>query len=428
MQEKHRWHHHLTINAYWLGVSFMWNSLHSILLPVLLLSFTPQGMRNTSYGILTFVGLLVAMVVQPLSGALSDGTRHALGRRRPWIFLGTLLDLACLLVLAMAGSFWVVAVGYMLLQLTSNLAHGPAQGLIPDLIPEGKRGFAAGVKNLFDMMGIIAAGLITGTLMSGATPRIVLTITVIAGILLVVTIVTMVGARETTTQADPDNSIASGLALEQLRDLVRVDFGAHRGYTRLLATRFCVLLATYLVQSFGLYYFRDALGMVDPSRAIGSLMAAVGVSVALAAYPAGALSERWGRKGITLAACSLTALGMALLLVVRSMSGLWILGGIIGLGMGAFASVNWAWATDLVPSQEAGKYLGLSNLATAGSAAVARLFGPGIDLVNSWWPHAGYSMLFLVATAAVVVGLFLTLGVPQRARDTVQKRSPKNAR
>jgi hypothetical protein len=58
------------------------------------------------------------------------------------------------------------------------------------------------------------------------------------------------------------------------------------------------------------------------------------------------------------------------------------------MATGIFVSVNWALATDLIPQEEAGKYLGLSNLATAGSAAVARLTGPMIDGLNALRPGA----------------------------------------
>ena len=54
----YRWYHHITLNAYWFGVSFMWNALHPIVLPVLVLSFAPEGAKNTSYGLLTFVGIV----------------------------------------------------------------------------------------------------------------------------------------------------------------------------------------------------------------------------------------------------------------------------------------------------------------------------------------------------------------------------------
>jgi len=84
-----------------------------------------------------------------------------------------------------------------------------------------------------------------------------------------------------------------------------------------------------------------------------------------------------------------------------------------GIGMGIFTSVNWAWATELVPSAEAGKYLGLSNLATAGSAAVSRLLGPFIDLANAHFPNSGYTMLFVLAAIGAFAGLFLTLRIPE---------------
>ena len=101
LRTQSRLYHLVAINAYWLGVSYMWNSLHVIILPILMLSYTESG-KNTAYGLLTFLGLMVAMVVQPLSGALSDRTRHRLGRRRPWILLGTLIDMVWLLMMVLA--------------------------------------------------------------------------------------------------------------------------------------------------------------------------------------------------------------------------------------------------------------------------------------------------------------------------------------
>ncbi|MBC7238690.1 MAG: PucC family protein, partial [Chloroflexi bacterium] len=97
--------------------------------------------------------------------------------------------------------------------------------------------------------------------------------------------------------------------------------------------------------------------------------------------------------------------------------------GCIGVGIGIFSCVNWAWATDLVPAAEAGKYLGLSNLATAGSAAVARLLGPAIDSVNHFFPKAGYSLVFLLAAASAFVGLILILRMPEGKANT-QAQTP----
>lgn len=63
----------LILNTCWIGISFLWNTLHPIILPAVLINFVPDTQKNTWLGMLTFIGLIVAMIVQPLSGALSDG-------------------------------------------------------------------------------------------------------------------------------------------------------------------------------------------------------------------------------------------------------------------------------------------------------------------------------------------------------------------
>jgi MFS family permease len=414
LRTKHRWHNLVSINAYWLGTSYMWNSLHIIVLPILMLSYTESG-KNTAYGLLTFLGLVVAMVVQPLSGALSDRTRHRLGRRRPWILVGTLIDMVWLLTMALAKRYWLVAVSYILLQFSSNLAHGPAQGLIPDLVPRERHGIASGIKNLCDIVGIICAALVAGYLMDGATPQTIASFAIIAGVLLTVLVVTCAGAAETPTQRV--EAAHWRLSLENVKEILRVDWHAQRDYAHLLLSRFFMLLGMYSLQAFGLYYFRDALRLEAPARTMGTLIATVGVSILLISLPAGALSERWGRKKLSLLAFAMTGTGMVLFALTDNLRGIWGAGGLLGLGLGIFSSVNWAWATDLVPATEAGKYLGLSNLATVGAALTSRLFGPVVDLINARFSNAGYSLVFLLTAVGAILGIIMTLRVPETRLD-----------
>ena len=411
MQRSYRWFDGLTLNAHFFGVSFMWNSLHLIVLPTLLLTHH-EGAKNTVYGLITFVGLLVAAIVQPISGALSDQTRHRLGRRRPWILAGTLLNVIWLPSLVLARHFWVLTAMYALLQFSSNLGHGAAQGLIPDLVPEQKRGSASGLKNLIDMLAVIAAAIAIGAAMSDPNPRPGLATAIMIGVLICATALTVLGVREQPSVAhDQPRYLLGGAALFSL---MRVDLSGNRDYVRLLTSRFLVLMSTYAVQGFALYYVQDALHIDDPARLVGQLMAVVGTSIIVASYPAGALSEKYGRKVLSVVACLVTSAGIGALAVAHEAPALLSVGCLIGLGMGVFATVNWAWATDLVPASEAGKYLGLSNLATAGSAATSRLLGPVIDLVNARTPYSGYTMLFALAAVSVLVGMWTAL----RIRET----------
>jgi MFS family permease len=409
---------YFNINVYWFGLAFMWNALHPIILPAILLSFVPEELKNTYLGTLTFVGLILAMIVQPISGTISDYSTIRWGRRRPWILLGTLGDFVFLAVMALAGSYIMLFLGYILLQICSNIAHGPAQGFIPDLVPEQKRGIASGVKNLFDMGGLIIASLVAGRLMGGGNAT--LAFLVIGGLMLIVLVLTLIGVREEPPICVEGRSLGASI-IQAMRDTFRVNVHGYRDYVWLVVSRFMILLGIYAVQGFAQYYIRDVLKMANAAQVTGDLLFSIGIALVLLVYPAGWLSDKVGRKPLNIFAGLLAALGVFLLLFVRGYTDLLTCGGIVGAAVGIFVSVNWALATDLVPAAEAGKYLGLSNLATAGSGAIARLGGPLIDFVNAQTPgtYSGYSVLFILATLSLLIGTALLFRVrePRRALE-----------
>jgi len=98
-----------------------------------------------------------------------------------------------------------------------------------------------------------------------------------------------------------------------------------------------------------------------------------------------------------------------LLLFARDPVTLIIFGSVTGAGIGMYITSNWALANQLAPKQEAGMYLGLTNIATAGAGAVARLAGPVIDIVNNAFPgrYWGYSLLFILAAVFALLSLVL---------------------
>jgi Na+/melibiose symporter-like transporter len=415
------WYEFLSLNAYSLGISFMWNAIHPIFLPLLVLRLVPETLINAGLGLLSSVGLFIALLVQPLSGALSDATHSRWGRRRPWLLIGTIGDLIFLVVLAMAGSYWLLAIGYIGLQLSSNLAHGANQGLIPDLVPVQRRGEAAGLKNALDITAVVLAAAIIGRLLGGAKPRNTWSLVVIALVLAITLLITWRGAREDPQVERPnDNNQKKGRYLAALKVFFAIDLRSNRDYVKLMASRFLLLFGIYAVQSFALFYFRDALHMANAARFMSRVMTTIGLGLLLIAYPSGLLSERIGRKPMSIVACALSAIGIALFIIVRGTVGVYVAAAILGLGMGTFLTVNWSWATFMVPPAEAGKYLGLSNLATAGSGAIARLLGPAVDWGNRLSHNAGYMGLFVVATLAALGALALTIRLPEPTAPNVE--------
>lgn len=397
----------VTMNVYWFGLAFMWNALHPIVLPALLLRFVPEALKNTYLGAMTFVGLIVALVVQPVSGAWSDRTRSRWGRRRPWMVGGTLASLVCLAIMSGAPQFWALALGYVLLQFFSNVAHGPAQGLIPDLVPAERHGLASGYKNLFDMGGLVVTSLVAGQLMDSDNPT--LAFALMAGVLGVCAAVTIITTREKPNEG-PATVATKAISL-------RTDLGRYPAYAEMLVSRFLILLGIYVVQSFAQYYIRDWLGIANAATVTGNLMAAIGVAITVLVFPAGWLSDKIGRWSLNIIAGIMAAVGIALLVFARSVDAVYAFGAIIGMATGVFVSVNWALATDLIPHDEGGKFLGFTNFATAGAGAISRLGGPLIDGINAIWPgsFAGYPVTFGLAAVATLVGALLLVRVRRRA-------------
>jgi len=394
----------LTLNAYWVGLSFMWNSLHPIILPAVLLNFVPDAKKNSYLGLLTFLGLILAMVIQPLSGALSDGWKSRFGRRRPLIVFGTLLDFVFLSILAWSGGLAWLFLGYIGLQLSSNIAHGPLQGLLPDRVPREQLGVASSFKNFMDMLSLIIASLLAGRLLDPVSRDPTTIMLVLIGLLAVSAGITIFGVHESSSPIGKgdrgDNDFLSQF---------KIDFRQNLSYWWLIAERAVFLLGIYGVQAFAQYYLQDVIRVPDPPKQTGDLLAALTIALVILVLLGGWLSDKYGAKRILIAATYVSALGIFLMLLAKDTRGLLIFGAVFGAGIGLFLTSNWVLANSLAPGEEAGKYLGLTNLATAGSGALARLEGPPLDWLNAAYPGAwiGYKGLFIFGGLCILLSIFL---------------------
>ena len=415
----------LVLNAYWVGLSFKWNALHPIILPAVLLNFVPDARKNTYLGLLTFVGLLLAMVIQPMAGAVSDGWVSRYGRRRPLMVLGTLFDFVFLALLAWAGGLTWLVIGYIGLQFSSNIAQGPAQGLLPDRVPPEQLGVASSWKNIMDMASLIIASLLAGRLLDPVTRDPTLILLVLMGTIAVSTAITVFGAKE---RPSPPSHLPEGEGLRGERklgvlralrgELFRIDFHANTAYWWLIAERGLFLLGIYGVQAFAQYYLQDVIRVADPPKQTGDLLAVLTLSLVLLVLVGGWLTDKFGAKRILYLASTLATTGMLLMLIPRDMTGLMLFGGVLGAGIGLFLTANWALANKLAPGEEAGKFLGLTNLATAGSGALARLEGPALDWLNGLWPGqwVGYIWLFAFGAVCILLSMFLLKKINEKSQ------------
>jgi len=361
------------------------------------------------------VGLLLAIVVQPIAGAISDRSSFSWGRRRPYILIGAIAAMLFLPGIGFGGSYAALFIIYCLLQVSCNTAQAPYQGFIPDLVPDGKRGIASGVKSLLEIVGGVALLWVISRFMDryfagGESSWLWLALGVLAIVLLGATLATVLTVKER-----PGAGGAKLPLLPTLYKSFKFDVRANRDFILFLVSRLLFFMGMATLQRFALYFLMDVVGVTNPAAVTGDLLIVAGICMAAVVYPAGRLSDRIGRKPIVVSSGLIGALGIALLFFSHSYSSILISGGILGISFGAFMSTNWALATDLVAKGEEARYLGLTNMATAGGAALTLfIIGRVIDFFNAYSPGLGYQVMLLAIFIYFVVGSLLVTRIRLR--------------
>src|SRR5512146_1142219 len=87
-----KWYDYITINIFWLGLNIRNTAIGSYFMPYMVGLFVPEAIKNTALGALRSAGLVIAMLVQPAAGLISDRSLSRFGRRRPYILVGATLD------------------------------------------------------------------------------------------------------------------------------------------------------------------------------------------------------------------------------------------------------------------------------------------------------------------------------------------------
>ena len=394
----------LALSAYWLAINYLWQGMGALVLPRLIVGLVAPGERGTALAVLSASGALLAILVQPAAGAFSDGTRVRWGRRKPYMVGGTLAALGCLAGLAVAGSYAALVIPYCALQAASNTAEGAYQGLLPDQVPAADRGRAAGYYGITVLVGAAVGFLLTGQLIAaGHIPLALASM----GVVLVVTL-------GITLRWVPDTPAAAPLRSrrEALLGLFSFRPRAHPNFSWLLLSRLLALMGTTGLTSFAYLYLKDVFfpggGAAIANRAAGatSLLLAVIVACAVVvALPAARLSQRVGRRAVVAGAAWTGALGTLLIIPAPSLVWVYGVGLLVGAANGALLSVDWALVADLVPPDQAGRFMGISNLATAGSGIIGvSIAGPLLDAVNRVAPNAGFTAIFGLFAACFLAG------------------------
>ncbi|MFI6365216.1 MFS transporter [Nocardia sp. NPDC050630] len=338
----------------------------------------------TDFGLISGLSGIFAAVGFPLTGALSDRTTSRFGRRRPWIFTGSIVFALSLAALGDQRTVVGIGICWCLVIFGFSMVSAALTAMIGDRVPHGQRGVVSSWVSAPQAIGLIG-GLALITMLSPGR---------FAGYLasaavLLVCVVPFIWATPDPAVRVPPRERESAWALLRVGD-----------FSWTLAGRILVNLGNALGTSLLLFYMQFELRISDVDAALLGLTVAYMVFAIAVSIVGGILSDRTGRrKPFVLGAVALQSFASVVIIVSGNLWGTMIAGALMGAGFGCFMAIDQALAADVLPGGEhSGQELGIMNVAMA----VPQALGP---LIGAWVVDVfGFRGLFVAAGVAAVAG------------------------
>ena len=338
-------------------------------------------------------GALAAVIFNALGGRISDRTTGRFGRRRPWIVGGTVAMLLGMFLIAIAPGAGLMAVGWFLAQATANLAFSAFTASLSDQLSSRQYGKVSGLVNIAANFSVMAATWLAAWL--DHSMLLLFLLPAVIGAVMALIYAFMIPEPVLKKNRHPFN-LMDLLTTFWRNPLKYPDFALAWG------GRFTIIFATYMFTTFRLLYMTNHLGL-EAHAATGAV--AIGVTIytvfsMVAAVLGGWLSDFLGRRKVLVAA-SILIFGLAtyLLLHADTVTAFYVVEAIMGIAYGVYGAVDLALVLEVLPSrEEAGKDLGVFNIANALPQSLAPAFG-GFLLANL---GSGTNFAPLLITAGIV--------------------------
>jgi MFS family permease len=349
------------------------------LLPIYLV--TTLGASTLAVGFIEGVAEATANITKIFSGVLSDW----LGRRKLLTALGYGLAAFTKPVFPLAASLgWVVAARFID-RVGKGVRDAPRDALVADIAPAELRGASFGLRQALDTVGAFLGPLAAIALMALSSDnfRLVFWIAVVPAFIALAVMVFAV--------KEPSRHEAEARPRLRLADIRRLS----GPFWTVVAVATILTLARFS-EAFLILRSRNA-GLEVALAPI--VMVVMNIVYALAAYPAGALSDRIGRYGLLAVGIACLVVGDLILAfgpnIALVMAGVGFWGLHMALTQGLFASL----VADAAPENLRGTAFGIFNFAGGIAMLVASV------LAGGFWDAYGPEATFLAGAGFAVVAL-----------------------
>lgn len=370
-----------------------------VLLPSQVARVAPDA-KEAVLALVTGAGAAVAMLWNPVAGALSDRTTSRFGRRHPWSLAGALVGAGAMVLLARQDTIAGMAAGWCLVQAGLNAMQASLTAGVPDHVPVAQRGEVSGWVGIPQSLGVVLAVVLVT----------VVTTTTETGYLLIAVLIPLCVLPFVLTTPDPRLTVQRPFRLGGFLRGFWISPRAHPDFFWAWLTRFLMQLGNAVATLYLLYFLGDAVGyerLFPGQRAEDGLLVLILVytaAVVLTTVVAGVVSDRIGRRRLLVTISGLVSAVPAVMLALWPRWPVAIAAAVIlGAGFGVYLSVDNALVTEVLPAaDDRAKDLGVINIANSGPQVLGPVIaGPIVAGAG------GYPALYLTSAALALLGALL---------------------
>jgi MFS family permease len=379
-----------------------------VLLPNQIQDIDPAG-KTATLGIVYAITSVFSTIITPVSGALSDRTRSRFGRRTPWILLGGLTGGIATILIPHGNNIVGITVFWVLATICLNSMLPAITTVVADRFRPSERGTVSG------MVGAtMTAGLSAGTIFGGLlAAHLYLAYAILGGGVIVACTLFVLLNPEPPLPTDfaPPARFELGSFLRGFWISPR----EHPDFAWAFFGRFSIYMGYQAILTYLLYILEDHIGLsqADANMMIARMSTVTLVALVVSSLMSGWFSDRLGRlKPLVFIAGLVMALAVLAPLLSRNIPGMYGYAVLIGLGYGAFMSVDLALMTHVLPKRAdgedaTGKDLGILTTAIN----IPQILSPVLAAALLSLTGNNYPLLFCLAGAFVLGGAALVLPI-----------------
>lgn len=387
----------LLIGFGFFSISLMW-AIYNAFVPLFLREFIDS---NFVIGAVMTIDNILAVILLPIIGTLSDRTNTRFGRRMPYIIIGIPLAAIFFFFVPFYTSLPVLMITIIITNIAMSIYRSPTIALMPDLTPPESRSKANGIINFMGGIGaVLAYGI--GSWMYKADKHLPFGFVSIMMILALFMLVRFIREPKETFEKTENDLVG-------LKNIRKEDI---KNTFLLLLAIFFWFVAYQGIEALFTLYGKEYLGYTEEAAAFS--LTFFSITFLLFAIPSGYIGEKFGKKAtILLGLVGLIAV-FTVMIYVRN---IWTLRGLMAIGGIFWACINinsYPMVVEMTTKDKIGTYTGLYYLFSSAAAIVSP---PVLGYMTDW---LGYGVFFIYSAVAFIISLICLFTVQPQSNGVTE--------